>query len=266
MIGPTLEVNNLSKVFELKKTTIEALRNVSFSVKRSEFVAIVGPNGCGKSTLLKIIAGLLGPSSGDVRIEGKEVTGPQSKVGIVFQNPELFEWRTVIGNIMIPTEILRLDPRESRRRAIDLIRLVGLVGFEKRYPYQLSAGEQQKVSLCRALIHDPALLLMDEPFVALDAFTREQMNLELIRIWEMRKKTVLFVTHNISEAVFLADRVIVMTPRPGSVFGVISINLGRPRTLASLKDTQFYECQEIIREKLWDQKSKSENDVRARPM
>lgn len=255
MMGPTLEVNNLSKVFVLKNKKTEVLRNVSFKVNRSEFVTIVGPNGCGKSTLLKIIAGLLEPSGGNIRIEGKPVTEPQPKVGIVFQNPALFEWRTVIGNIMIPTEILRLDPGESRRRAIDLIHLVGLDSFEESYPYQLSGGEQQKVSLCRALIHDPALLIMDEPFAALDAFTREQMNLELIRIWERKKKTVLFVTHNISEAVFLADHVIVMTSRPGTVSDIISINLSRPRTLESLEDTQFYEYQKTIRERLWGQKS-----------
>ena len=210
-----IEVANLTKDYDGTSHTVQALRDVSFTVRRGEFLSVVGRSGCGKSTLLNMIAGLDLPTEGKVQINGALVLSPSTKVGFVFQRPVLLEWRTTLENILLPIEILGLDGRRHRSRAQDLIDLIGLTGFENAYPNELSGGMQQRVSLARSLIYDPDILLMDEPFGALDAITREVMDLELLRIWQASGKTIIFVTHDIAEAVFLSDRVVLMTPRPG---------------------------------------------------
>jgi NitT/TauT family transport system ATP-binding protein len=204
---------------------------VTLAIKANEFVTLVGPSGCGKSTLLKLIGALIRPSRGKLCFDGVPLLSPTHEVGIVFQEPVLLEWRSVLDNVLLPAEILGLDRARSRERAMDLIKLVGLAGFEKRFPRQLSGGMQQRAALCRALIHNPSVLLMDEPFAALDAMTREELGFELMRIWDTDKKTVIFVTHNITEAILLADRVVAMTPRPGRIARIIDIALARPRTI-----------------------------------
>ena len=216
-----------------------ALEDIDFSVDDGEFVSIVGPSGCGKSTLLKILAGLLPASQGEAELRGTPIDGPRRDIGVVFQSPVLFPWRSVLGNVLLPADVQGLGRDRLKDRALDLIGLVGLTGFEHRYPWQLSGGMQQRVALVRALIHDPALLLMDEPFGALDALTRETMNVELQRIWLERRKTVVFITHSTSEAVFLGDRVIVMTPRPGRVRDVLEVDLPRPRALEVMNTEAF---------------------------
>ena len=204
-----------------------------------EFVSVVGPSGCGKSTLLKILAGLLPASDGEAQLGGTPIEGPRKDIGVVFQSPVLFPWRSVLGNVLLPVDVQQLGRERLSRRAFDLLDLVGLRGFEHRFPWQLSGGMQQRVALVRALIHDPALLLMDEPFGALDALTRETMNVELQRIWLERRKTVVFITHSTSEAVFLGDRVVVMTPRPGRVQDVLEVVLPRPRSLEIMNTETF---------------------------
>ena len=201
-------------------------------------MTLVGRSGCGKSTLLRIVAGLIAPSSGTVAIAGRGVSGARRDVSLVFQRPALLPWRNVIDNVLLPVEILRLPKRDYRPVAADLLALVGLEGFERRYPYELSGGMQQRVALCRALIQDPQVLLMDEPFAALDALTREEMSLELQRIWSEHKKTIVFVTHSIQEAVLLADRVVAMSPRPGRIVRTVDVRLPRPRSLGSSGDTE----------------------------
>ncbi len=228
---------------------LEALRDIDLAVDRGEFATVVGPSGCGKSTLLRIIAGLDRPTTGSAEVDGAPVAGPVASAGIMFQDPLLMAWRTAINNVLLPIEVLRRNRSLYRDRAIEMLRLVGLAGFEQRYPHELSGGMQQRVALARALIHDPDLLLMDEPFAALDEITREQMGLELLRIWSKTGKTVLFVTHSISEAVFLGDRVVVLSARPGLLRTEIRIDLPRPRT-AVLRGDQRYTnyCQEIRRQ------------------
>lgn len=215
--------------FRSKKRDVTALSDVSLDVAPGEFVAIVGPSGCGKSTLLKLVAGLLTASSGDVLLGGQRVTGPRHDIGYVFQRAALLEWRSALRNILLQAEIRRMEPGRARGRADELIRMTGLTGFEDAYPHELSGGMQQRVALCRALLHEPPVLLMDEPFGALDALTREQMNTELNRIWRNAGTTVLLVTHSISEAVYLADRVVVMSPRPGTVTEIIEVGLPAER-------------------------------------
>jgi NitT/TauT family transport system ATP-binding protein len=197
---------------------------------------LLGPSGCGKTTLMMILVGLINADAGEARIEGHRVRAPFTDVGIVFQSPELLEWRTALENILLQIEIRRLPVRNFTIRAKELLAQVGLGGFEDKFPFELSGGMKQRVALCRALVHDPGILLMDEPFGALDALTRDQMNLDLQRIWLEKRKTAVFVTHSIDEAVFLSDRIIVMTPRPGTIAEIISIDLLRPRTL-DVKDT-----------------------------
>ncbi|HEU4380118.1 MAG TPA: ABC transporter ATP-binding protein [Hyphomicrobiaceae bacterium] len=216
-----------------------ALSDISFRVGDGEFIAVVGPSGCGKSTLLKILAGLLPQTTGEASLKGSPIEGPRRDIGVVFQSPVLFPWRTVLGNVMLPADVQRLDKHDMRQRALDLIKLVGLSGFEARYPRELSGGMQQRVGIVRALIHDPAILLMDEPFGALDAMTRESMNVELQRIWMERRKTVLFITHSTAEAVYLADRVIVMTARPGKIGDAFDVDLPRPRKLDVMNTEAF---------------------------
>jgi len=234
-----IAVRSLAKFYGKAPETVRALEAIEFDIGEGEFVAIVGPSGCGKTTLLKILAGLIPASSGTALLRGTPILGPRRDIGMVFQAPVLFPWRTVLDNVLLPADVQRLDRGHLRAVALDLLRLVGLEGFERRYPWELSGGMQQRVAIVRALIHDPAMLLMDEPFGALDAMTREQMNLELQRIWLERRKTVVFITHSIPEAVFLADRVLVMTPRPGRIAEAIVIDIARPRSLGVLSTPAF---------------------------
>jgi NitT/TauT family transport system ATP-binding protein len=227
-----IEIDAVSKHYnEGASEPLLALDNVSLDISRGEFVSILGPSGCGKSTLLMLIAGLYTPSKGQIRIGGELVTRPRTNIGIVFQNPVLLDWRRVLDNVMLQIEAQRLDRVLYRRRCLELLDAVGLAGFEYAYPYMLSGGMRQRVSICRALIHDPPLLLMDEPFGALDALTREQLMIDLQRMWASGHQTTVFVTHSIREAVFLSDRVIVLSPRPGQVERTWRIDLPRPRRL-----------------------------------
>jgi NitT/TauT family transport system ATP-binding protein len=248
MTAPLIAVSHLEKTYLTRAgSRIRALANVTLDVADGEFVTIVGPSGCGKTTLLRILGGLLTGSSGSVELLGRRLTGPSRSVGMVFQDPVLLPWRTVLENVMLPVVVLRLDRRTYRRRALDLLELVGLAGFEDKYPHELSGGMRQRVALARALVHDPALLLMDEPFGALDAMTREAMNLELQRIWSESGKTVAFITHSIPEAAFLGDRVVVMSPRPGRIVDVVTVDLERPRDLDMLGSDAFGSCTRKIR-------------------
>jgi NitT/TauT family transport system ATP-binding protein len=223
---------------------------VCLAVAENEFVTIVGPSGCGKSTLLKLVAGVLNPTRGRIVFRGRPLAGPTREVGMVFQSPVLMPWRTVLDNVLFPIEMLRLPVARYRDEARRLIELAGLAGFERAYPRELSGGMQQRVSICRALVYDPPLLLMDEPFGALDAMTREEMGMALLEIWQGRRKTVVFVTHSIPEAVLLADRVVVMTPRPGRVVAVTPIDLPRPRTLDMEFSPEFNEHAAAIRARI----------------
>jgi NitT/TauT family transport system ATP-binding protein len=234
-----ISVRHLSQRYGAGADAIVALQDIDFAVAEGEFISIVGPSGCGKSTLLKILAGLLPASEGDAALNGTPIEGPRKDIGMVFQTPVLFPWRSVLGNVLLPADVQRLGREEMTKRAMELLALVGLTGFERRYPWELSGGMQQRVALVRALIHDPALLLMDEPFGALDALTRETMNVELQRIWMERRKTVLFVTHSTTEAVFLADRVLVMTARPGRIGDMLEVKLPRPRSLDVMSTEAF---------------------------
>jgi NitT/TauT family transport system ATP-binding protein len=238
-LQPLVEAIEVSKRYRTQDGTIAALDPVTLAIREREFTSIVGPSGCGKSTLMRIVAGLLPPSSGSVRIGGVTVDRPYVGAGIVFQDPTLYEWRRVLENVLLPVEIQRLDRAVFRRRALELLDLVGLTGFERKYPFELSGGMRQRVALCRALVHDPPLLLMDEPFAALDALSREQMNLELQDLCSRQRKTVLFITHSIPEAVFLSDCVVVMSARPGRIGATIPIALPRPRTLDVLGTPEF---------------------------
>jgi NitT/TauT family transport system ATP-binding protein len=234
-----ISVRRLSLKYGRGEKGVLALSGISFGVAEGEFIVVVGPSGCGKSTLLKVLAGLLPQTEGEADLKGTPIKGPRRDIGVVFQSPVLFPWRNVLGNVMLPADVQGLDPAEMRKRALELIDLVGLSGFEERYPRELSGGMQQRVGIVRALIHDPAILLMDEPFGALDAMTRESMNVELQRIWLERRKTVLFITHSTAEAVFLADRVIVMTPRPGRIGDEFAVDIPRPRRLDVMNTERF---------------------------
>jgi NitT/TauT family transport system ATP-binding protein len=226
-----LEVELLTKTyFPDRKEPLTALKDLSFSVADGELVSLVGPSGCGKSTFINLACGVAQPTSGQVRLRGEPITEPIRDVGIAFQAPILLEWRTVLHNVLLPIEILERRVRPYHHEyAGKLLKLVGLAGFEDAYPRELSGGMQQRVSICRALIHNPSFLLMDEPFGALDAMTRDKMNKELLRIWGEAKKTLIFITHNIAEAVFLSDRVVVLTERPGTVRDIVGIDSLRPR-------------------------------------
>ena len=243
-------LEGVSLFYRSKNAEVHALDNISLTASDGEFVALVGPSGCGKSTLLKLISGLLPQSNGVIRVNGRPINGPTASIGIVFQSPLLMAWRTVLENVLLQIEIRNLSVANYRAAARDLIRLVGLDGFEHAHPHQLSGGMQQRVGLCRALIHDPDLLIMDEPFGALDAMTRELMNAELQRIWIERQKTVLFITHSISEAVYLADRVLVMSPRPGRIVGEIAVGLPRPRTVETTELPAFVHLTREVRRHL----------------
>ena len=236
----TISVEHLGKTYKSADgQALVALADLSFEIQDGEFICLVGPSGCGKSTLLKILGGLLKRSSGAARIGERTLDGPGPDIGFVFQAPTLLPWRTVLENVLLPTEIRRLPVAQYRAKAMELLAMVGLAGFENRYSSELSGGMQQRAAIVRALVQDPPVLLMDEPFGALDALTREQMNLEVLKIWSSTGKTVVFVTHSIAEAVFLADRVFVMTPRPGKIAEIINIELPRPRHLSVINTEQF---------------------------
>lgn len=234
-----IEIRGLSKTYRTRDGDVPSLRPIDLDIHDGEFVAVVGPSGCGKSTLLKLVAGLIPATEGEIVIEGKRVSEPPDDVGIVFQSPVLLAWRSVLKNIMLPVEVRGLDRATHLDRAKKLIATAGLIGFENKYPWQLSGGMQQRTSICRALVHDPKIVLMDEPFGALDAMTRERMNLELQRIHFETGKTILLITHSIPEAVFLADRVVVMSERPGTVAAIYDVDLPRPRRLEMMGEPAF---------------------------
>ena len=244
---PAIEIAGVSKTYRTRDGEVPSLRPIDFRVADGEFVVVVGPSGCGKTTLLKMIAGLLPPSAGEVRVEGRTVTKPHANVGIVFQSALLLPWRDVLRNVLMPVEVKGLPRAEYEPRARALLKMVGLEGFERKYPWQLSGGMQQRASICRALVHDPKILLMDEPFGALDAMTRARMNVELQRIQRETKKTALLITHSIPEAVFLADRVLVMSERPGTIAAIYEVNLPKPRSLDVLSDPEFVRLTQAIR-------------------
>jgi len=225
----------------LKKTfgDLEAIRHLSFDVGDGEFLSVLGPSGCGKSTLLMMVAGLIDPTAGEIRIQGARVTGPRREIGVVFQSPVLLPWRTVLQNVLFPIELLKLPRPHYRRRAMELLRMAKIDEFAGVLPRQLSGGMRQRVAICRALVHDPNILLMDEPFSALDAITRDEMAVELQRIWQVNRKTVIFVTHSIREAAFLSDRVLVMGRRPATIIDELTIELPRPRPIAVTEDETF---------------------------
>jgi NitT/TauT family transport system ATP-binding protein len=229
-----ISIEGVSKLFPARgrgQSALRALDRVDLEVAEGELVTLVGRSGCGKSTLLRILAGLIPATDGRVTIAGREVRGPSRDVALAFQRPALLPWRNVLQNVLLPVEILGLDKRAHRQKAEELLGLVGLAGFEDSAPYELSGGMQQRVALCRSLLYEPRVLLMDEPFAALDALTREELSLELQRILAERGKTIVFVTHSISEAVLLADRVVVMTPRPGRIAEIVPVEADRPRSL-----------------------------------
>ena len=234
-----LQFRGVGKVFETPTGSLRALSNIDFELRRGEFLSVLGPSGCGKSSLLALGTGLEFPTEGVVDVEGRRVDRPVTDVGIVFQTDVLLDWRTVLGNILLQIEMRGLDVAQYEPRARELLHTVGLAGFERKRPYELSGGMRQRVSICRALVHDPHILFMDEPFGALDAITREQLVMELHRIWNETRKSVLFVTHDIGEAIFLADRVLVMTPRPGRVEEIVDVDLPRPRTVETRGSPRF---------------------------
>ncbi len=243
---PAITARGVSQVFVRDDEETHALDTVDLELDDGEFVAIVGPSGCGKSTLLRIIAGLLAPTEGEVRVMGRPVAGAVTDLGIVFQSPVLLDWRDVLGNVLVQIELRGGDPGRHVQAAIRLLDAVGLADFLNRYPHELSGGMRQRTAIVRALIHDPPLLLMDEPFGALDALTREQMRIDLEALWLARRKTVLFITHSIDEAVLLADRVVVMSPRPGRIERILPIDLPRPRGVEARQSPAYIAASEEI--------------------
>ncbi|MFL5953452.1 MAG: ABC transporter ATP-binding protein [Gaiellaceae bacterium] len=245
-----VEIKNVTKTFP--RGNVTALENIDLSVRPGEFVSLIGPSGCGKSTLLRVIGDLIEPSSGTVTVNGKPAKQARRDhdYGIVFQDSVLFDWRTVAKNIQLPLELLGWDRRRRKQRVDEMLELVELTSFADHDPWQLSGGMQQRVSIARALAFEPALLLMDEPFGALDEMTRERLNLELLSIWQKLSSTVVFVTHSISEAVFLSTRVVVMSPRPGRIAGLVDVNLPYPRTVETREEPRFFELVTDVRELL----------------
>ena len=234
MAEPYIRLEGVGKVYDSEAGPVEACADVSLEIRESEFVAIVGPSGCGKTTIMKMVAGLQPHTSGAITVGGRRVDRPQTDVGIVFQESILLDWRNVLENVMLQVDIRRLDRAKYEPVARHLLQATGLSGFEERKPFELSGGMRQRVSICRALVHDPPLLLMDEPFGALDALTREQISMDIQRVWMEKRKTALHITHSIPEAVLLADRVVVMGPRPGRIVEILDIDLPRPRRLDKL--------------------------------
>jgi NitT/TauT family transport system ATP-binding protein len=249
--GSRIDLEHVEKIYRLASgDNLCAVRDISFKVEPSSFVSVVGASGCGKSTLLRIVGGLSQQTSGEVLLDGAPIQGPRRDIGFVFQSPELLPWRTVVQNAVIGAEILGLDMKAARRHALELIRLVGLEGFEDARPSELSGGMQQRNAIVRALLHNPKLLLMDEPFGALDALTRETMGLEILRIWEALRCSVIFVTHSVTEALFLSDTVVVLSSRPGRVQSIFSVDLPRPRDLSMLASPEIASKSMRIRELL----------------
>ncbi|HOS79844.1 MAG TPA: ABC transporter ATP-binding protein [Anaerolineae bacterium] len=247
-----LEIRQLYTAFVEPEGTLEALEEVSFDVFQGEFVCLIGPSGCGKSTLLRTLAGLLPPSQGEVRLRGVPVSGPTRAVGLVFQQPTLLPWRTVAGNVGLPLELQGQSPEERRRRVAELLDMVGLTGFGDTYPQLLSGGMAQRAAIARALAQDPEVLLLDEPFGSLDALTRERMAAALLELWQHLQRTVVMVTHSVEEATLLADRVVVLSPRPGRIMDIITVKLPRPRDPALLLDAQFQGVVRELRQALQD--------------
>ncbi|MDB5410803.1 MAG: transporter ATP-binding protein [Rhodospirillales bacterium] len=245
-----LEVTAVGKTFSPDRKPVEAIRSVNLAVGRSEFVTLLGPSGCGKSTLLLMMAGLEVPTSGEIRIGGTRVTGPRADNGIVFQDHTLLPWKTIIDNVLLPIRILGLPTAKYRQRAEELLELVGLHEFRDKRPKQLSGGMKQRAAICRALVHDPQLLLMDEPFSALDAITRDEMNIILMDIWERYHTTVVFVTHSIREAVLLSDRVIVLGGRPATIAYELQVPFERPRSFALTETSEFNQLSGVLRSKI----------------
>jgi len=237
-----VSIGHAGKVYPSRRGQVTALHDVTLDINDGEFVSLLGPSGCGKSTLLKCVAGLEALTSGSVSVRGKPVNGPPEGLGVVFQRDLLLDWRTVLDNVLIMAEFQGLDRRRQRPRAIALLERFGLGGFIDRHPWELSGGMRQRAAICRALLTEPNLLLMDEPFGALDAMTRDDLNVELTRIWQSDRRTVLFVTHSIQEAIFLSDRVVVMSPGPGRVTRIVPIDLPRPRPLSIQGTPEFAAC------------------------
>jgi NitT/TauT family transport system ATP-binding protein len=237
--APVMSIRGVKKTYYTKAAAVEALQTVDLDIHRGEFVSFVGPSGCGKSTLLNLMSALLEPTDGEILFDGEPLAEPTRDIGIMFQSAVLLPWRTVEKNVLLPAEVAGADIGDARRRVDELLDKVGLSDFRRNYPHELSGGMQQRASLARVLSTAPKVLLMDEPFGALDEFTREAMNLELLRITEGTDVVVGFVTHNISEAVFLADRVVVMSPRPGRISGIVDVELPRPRTIESMHERAF---------------------------
>ncbi len=250
-----ITVKGLSKRFQTKAGLVTALSDLNLAVDSGQFLSVVGPSGCGKSTLLKIVAGLVPPSSGTVEVGGKAIVKPYTDVGIVFQRDLLLESRTAIENILLQIEMRGLPVKQYVDKAKDLLEKVGLVDFAGKYPRELSGGMRQRVSICRALIHDPPLLLMDEPFGALDALTRDEIALDLAWLCERSRKTVMFITHSISEAVFLSDRVVVMTARPAAIVKDMIVDIARPRSIEQRDSAKFEQHLHQIRELLFHKRS-----------
>ena len=248
---PVVGIANMDVTFSSKRGMLTALEGIDLTVAPGEFLSIAGPSGCGKSTLLKVVAGLTKASTGSVELRGQQVKAPRRDIGYVFQRAALLEWRNVRGNILLQAEMRGMDRRKAARRADELIEMTGLSGFENSMPHELSGGMQQRVSLCRALLHEPDVLLMDEPFGALDALTRERMNIELHRIWRETGTTVILVTHSVAEAVYLANRVVVMSPRPGRILETIDVPLGNNRDYAeTIEKPEFVRIAARIRDLL----------------
>jgi len=249
-----LKAVDITKIFEDGERKVIAIKDFNLEVKENEFTVIVGPSGCGKSTFLYMVAGFEKPTKGKILLDGKPITKPGPDRGIVFQEPALYPWRTVLGNIMFGLEVAGVPKDEAKKKAMQYVKMVGLTGFENAYPHTLSGGMKQRVGIARALAYDPEILLMDEPFGALDAQTRKIMQQELIRIWEKTKKTVIFVTHSVIEAVYLADTIVVMTARPGRVKGIINVDLPRPR---SYTDPDYLKIREKVLSLLEEEVKKS---------
>jgi NitT/TauT family transport system ATP-binding protein len=246
--GVPIEIAGATKRYVSARGEVQALAEIDLSIVAGEFVSVVGPSGCGKSTLLMLISGLIAPTTGTITVGGALVNRAVGNVAIVFQRDVLLDWRTVLANVLLPVEIKKLDPATHRVKASELLRAVGLEEFKDKYPAELSGGMRQRVAICRALVQEPGLLLMDEPFGALDALTREQMNLDLQRMWLHNRNTVLFITHSIEEAVLLSDRVVVMSSRPGRIADIVHNDLPRPRGAHTRSETRFIEHVEHIRQ------------------
>jgi NitT/TauT family transport system ATP-binding protein len=239
-VPPIVSVRRVTKIYKEKPSEgVAALSDITFDIADGELISIVGPSGCGKSTLLRILAGLISPSAGTVSLHNQPLSGPGPNVAVVFQQPVLLPWRTILENVLLPIEFRQLPMAGFRKRAAELLDAVGLGGFEARYPHELSGGMQQRAAIVRALVQDPEILLMDEPFGALDAMTREQMNLDVLKIWQANSKTIVFVTHSITEAIFLSQRVFVLTPRPGRLAEILDIDLPFPRGLDVINTDTF---------------------------